>query len=149
MDNVDNKLKELDEKELDDLLGADEENVAKSEKELLESTENDEDLEDEVPRGVHHLTRPITMDGKELHEITYDMDRITPIQYINLVKRLSKKKSIAVPECDMDVQISYFALSSGIPVTVLKKQLSTNDYTQICGLVRTFLLGASAEELEE
>ena len=95
------------------------------------------------------LVKPISVDNQTLCEISYDLDCLTPIQYINLVKRLSKKRQIPVPEVDMDVQISYFALASGIPVTVLKSQLVTSDYSQICGLVRTFLLGASAEELEE
>lgn len=121
----------------------------KSEAELLEQQESDERPVDEVPKGIHLLSNAIQMDNQQITEIEYDLDCLTPIQYINLVKRLSKKKQIPVPEVDMEVQISYFALASGIPVTVLKGQMSTSDYTQVCGLVRTFLLGASVEELEE
>ncbi|MCI7108031.1 MAG: hypothetical protein MR945_09140 [Agathobacter sp.] len=120
-----------------------------TEKEILEQNDSNDSLVDEVPRGIHPLKRAITFDGNCMEEIAYDLDQLTPIQYLNLVKRLSKKRQIAVPEVDMEVQISYFALSTGIPVTILKSQLTASDYAQICGLVRTFLLGASAEELEE
>lgn len=140
--------KELSETDMNELL--EESNAKKpSEKELLDEEKSDDRLVDEVPAGVHPLKRSIRVDDQEIREISYDLDCLTPIQYTNLVKRLSKKKQIPVPEVDMDVQISYFALASGIPVTVLKSQLATDDYTQICGLVRTFLLGASTEELAE
>lgn len=143
------KTAKLNEKKMNELLGEEPGNKKTSEEELLEEENSAKGLVDEVPAGVHPLKKPIRIDGEEVNEITYDLDQLSPIQYINLVKRLSKKKQIAVPEVDMDVQISYFALSSGIPVTVLKSQLATDDYTQICGLVRTFLIGASAEELAE
>lgn len=140
---------EIDEKKMDALLDDEEGGTKKlSEKEILEQNDSGEIPVDEVPRGVHQLREPITFDGNTVNQIEYDMDQLSSIQYINLVKRLSKKRQIAVPEVDMEVQISYFALATGIPVTVLKSQLVPSDYTQICGLVRTFLLGASAEELE-
>lgn len=141
--------KELSEEEMNELLGEETETKARSEKDLLDEKKSDDRPIDEVPAGVHPLTKPIRVDEQEITEIAYDLDCLTPIQYINLVKRLSKKKQIPVPEIDMDVQISYFSLASGIPVSVLKSGLATADFTQICGLVRTFLLGASTEELEE
>ncbi len=141
--------KELSEEEMNELLGEETETKARSEKDLLDEKKSDDRPIDEVPAGVHPLTKPIRVDEQEITEIAYDLDCLTPIQYINLVKRLSKKKQIPVPEVDMDVQISYFSLASGIPVSVLKSGLATADFTQICGLVRTFLLGASTEELEE
>lgn len=141
--------KELSEDKMNELLGEETESKERSEKDLLDEKKTDDRPVDEVPAGVHSLKKPIRFDEQEITEITYDLDCLTPIQYINLVKRLSKKKQIPVPEVDIDVQISYFALASGIPVSVLKSGLATDDFTQICGLVRTFLLGASAEELEE
>lgn len=141
--------KELSEEKMNELLGEETEPKARSEKDLLDEKKSDGRPIDEVPAGVHPLTKPIRVDEQEITEIAYDLDCLTPIQYINLVKRLSKKKQIPVPEIDMDVQISYFSLASGIPVSVLKSGLATADFTQICGLVRTFLLGASTEELEE
>lgn len=141
--------KELSEEEMNELLGEETETKARSEKDLLDEKKSDDRPIDEVPAGVHPLTKPIRVDEQEITEIAYDLDCLTPIQYINLVKRLSKKKQIPVPEIDMDVQISYFSLASGIPVSVLKSGLATADFTQICGLVRTFLLGASTKELEE
>lgn len=142
--------KVLSEEEMKDLLGEETEAKAKerSTNELLDEKKTDDRPIDEVPAGVHLLKKPIRFDEQEIMEITYDMDCLTPVQYINLVKRLSKKKQISVPEVDMDVQIAYFALASGIPVSVLKSELATDDFTQICGLVRTFLLGASTEDLE-
>lgn len=140
---------DLSEEKMNELLEEETEAKKPSEKDLLDEKKSDGRPVDEVPAGVHPLKKPIRVDDQEVKEISYDLDCLTPIQYINLVKRLSKKKQIPVPEVDMDVQISYFALASGIPVTVLKSQLATDDYTQVCGLVRTFLLGASAEDLEE
>lgn len=141
--------KKVTEAEMDELLEKDPGEKKVDEKKLLENESANKRPIDEVPAGVHPLVKPISVDNQTISEISYDLDCLTPIQYINLVKRLSKKKQIPVPEVDMDVQISYFALASGIPVIVLKSQLATSDYTQICGLVRTFLLGASTEELEE
>lgn len=141
--------KALTEEEMNQILGEETETKKKSEKELLEEEKKDKRPIDEVPSGVHLLKKPIRIDGNEITEIAYDLDCLKPIQYINLVKRLSKKDHIPIPKVNMDVQISYFALATEIPVTVLKSNLSTDDYTQICGLVRTFLLGASTEELEE
>lgn len=139
----------VSETEMEALLENDPDDKKVGEKELLENEDPNKRPIDEIPSGVHPLAKPISMDNHVINEISYDLDCLTPIQYINLVKRLSKKRQIPVPEVDMDVQISYFALASGIPVIVLKSQLATSDYTQICGLVRTFLLGASTEELEE
>ncbi len=141
--------KKVTEAEMNALLDEDVDETKKSEAELLEQQTADKRPIDEVPKGVHPLVNAIQMDNQQITEIEYDLDCLTPIQYINLVKRLSKKKQIPVPEVDMEVQISYFALASGIPVTILKGQMSTSDYTQVCGLVRTFLLGASVEDLEE
>lgn len=135
------------EKEMDLLLEA-EEAATRTEQELLEERESDQRPIDEIPVGVHPLSSPITVDEKTVTEIPYDLSRLTPIQYINLVKRLSKKQQISVPELDMEVQISYFALASGIPVVVLKSQLAIGDYAQVCSLVRSFLLGVSTEDLE-
>ncbi|MGN0337897.1 MAG: phage tail assembly protein [Lachnospiraceae bacterium] len=141
----------LSEEKMNELLGEETDTKKRSEKDLLDEKKKDNRPVDEVPAGVHPLTKPIRVDGQEVTEISYDLDCLKPIQYINLVKRVAKMKkdTIPIPEVDMDVQISYFALASGIPVSVLKSNLSTTDYTQVCGLVRTFLLGASTEELEE
>lgn len=141
--------KVLADDEMNELLGEETGAEERSEKDLLDERKTDDRPVDEVPAGVHPLKKPIRFDEQEITEITYDLDCLTPIQYINLVKRLSKKKQIPVPEVDIDVQIAYFALASGIPVSVLKSELATDDFTQICGLVRTFLLGASTGELEE
>lgn len=139
----------LSEEKMNALLDEEPKRKERSEKEILDEEKTNDRPVDEVPAGVHPLVKAIVVDDQNVKEISYDLDCLTPIQYGNLVKRLSKKKQIPVPEVDMDVQISYFALASGIPVSVLKSQLSTADYTQICGLVRTFLLGASTEELED
>lgn len=141
--------KALSEEEMKELLGEETEAKERSANDLLDEKKPDGLPIDEVPAGVHPLKKPIRFDEQEITQIDYDLDCLTPIQYINLVKRLSKKKQIPVPEVDMDVQIAYFALASGIPVSVLKSELATDDFTQICSLVRTFLLGASTEDLEE
>ena len=141
----------LSEEKMNELLGEEAETKKRREKDLLDEKKKDARPVDELPAGVHPLSKPIRVNEQEITEISYDLDCLKPIQYINLVKRVAKTKkdTIPIPEVDMDVQIAYFALASGIPVSVLKSDLATADYTQICGLVRTFLLGASTEELEE
>ncbi|BCJ98112.1 hypothetical protein [Anaerocolumna chitinilytica] len=104
---------------------------------------------EEKAAGVLKLTKPYEINGELTKEISYDLNFVKPIQYINLVTRLGKKESISVPELNINVQIGYFALASGIPVSELKRMPSTQDFTAACSLVRNFLLGTSDMESEE
>ena len=111
--------------------------------------EDKEELEENQDAGVYVLKKPLTVDGENIKEIEYDLESVRPIQYKNLVKRISKKKTVAVPELDMDVQLGYFSLACGIPVSELMRMESTQDFAQIQGIVRSFLLGGSEpEEME-
>ena len=141
---------EIDEKKMDELLDDEEAGTKKlSEREILGQNDSGETLVDEVPRGIHPLKKSIIFDGNSVDQLEYDLDQLSSIQYINLVKRLAKKRQIAVPEVDMEVHHAYIPLATRMPGTDWKSQVAPSDYAQICGLVRTFLLGASAEELEE
>ncbi len=104
---------------------------------------------DESPAGIYILKKPFEIDGEKITKIEYDFDAVKPIQYKNLVTRLSKKGQIAVPELDNGIQFSYFSLACGIPVSELMRMPSTQDYTVICSMVRNFLLGVSDTEKEE
>lgn len=111
-------------------------------------TQNQSSDEDNTA-GVHKLRKPFMVDGETISEIRYDFDSVKPIQYKNLVARIGKKGQIGIPELDNNVQIGYFSLACGIPVSDLMRMPSTQDYTVICAMVRNFLLGVSATESEE
>lgn len=111
---------------------------------------NTSDISDDASAaGTYTLKKPFEVDGETVTKINYDLESVRPIQYKNLVARLSKKGQIAVPELDNGVQFGYFALACGIPVSELMRMPSTQDYTVICSMVRNFLLGVSATESEE
>lgn len=95
------------------------------------------------------LRKPLLVDNEEKTAIEYDFESVKPIQYINMVKRLSKKQQISVPEVNMDVQLGYFSLASGIPVGDLKRLESIQDFNEIISKTRDFLLDASEETEEE
>lgn len=111
--------------------------------------EEKDDVENESGAGVLKLFKPYEINGEKISKIEYDFTEVRPIQYINLISRLSKKESIAVPELDIRVQMGYFSLASGISVPDLKRMPSTQDFTSACSRVRSFLLGTSDTENEE
>lgn len=96
--------------------------------------------EDEEEKGTVTLKKSILVEDEEVKEIHYDFSSVKPIQYINLVKRLGKKRNIPVPELDQNVQLGYFALASGIPVADLKRIEDTRDFINITSKARDFLL---------
>lgn len=115
--------------------------------EEFESENEDRDLdrllddeEEKAFRGTIKLEHAIMIDDEETTEIEYDFTDIRPIQYINLVKRISKKKNIPIPELDQDVQIGMFSLASNIPVSELKRIEDTRDFIKITTAARDFLL---------
>lgn len=108
-----------------------------SEEELLQ----EDDVLEDTSVGEVKLHCPVKMDDEEIGTFAYDFKAVKPIQYINLIKRISKKRPISVPELDYDVQIGYFAMASCIPVSVIKGLQDTRDLTKIQSLVRDFLLG--------
>lgn len=95
------------------------------------------------------LRKPLLVDNEEKKEIEYNFESVKPIQYINLVKRLSKKQPISVPEVNIDVQLGYFSLASDISVGDLKRLESIQDFNEIISKTRDFLLVASEETEEE
>jgi hypothetical protein len=121
--------------------------------ELLEPVEDEndtnEETEEEKSSGFLALSKPFDFNGETITRIEYDLDSVKPIQYINLIKKLSKKEEISVPELNINVQIGYFSLACGVPVSDLKRLPSTKDFTVACSKVRSFLLGASDTENTE
>lgn len=99
--------------------------------------------------NTHVLKKGFEVNGEMITKIEYDLTSVKPIQYLNLIAKLSKKNQISVPELDTNVQIGYFSLACGIPVSDLKRIPNTQDFTVICSEVRNFLLGTSDMENEE
>jgi hypothetical protein len=125
----------------------------KDDNELLEPVEDENDTtivtDDEKVSGILKLSKPFDVNGEKISQIEFDLDSVKPIQYINLIARLSKKEEISVPELNINVQIGYFSLACGIPVSDLKRMPSTKDFSVACSKVRSFLLGASDTENTE
>jgi hypothetical protein len=125
----------------------------KDDNELLEPVETENDTavatDEEKTSGILKLSKPFDVNGEKITQIEFDLDSVKPIQYINLIARLSKKEEISVPELNINVQIGYFSLACGIPVSDLKRMPSTKDFSVACSKVRSFLLGASDTESTE
>ena len=130
---MENKEEKMD---MDELLNDEVYNL-KEEKSFDELIEVEEEAD---TKGTIHLKTPLVMNDEKIDEISYDFEKVKPIQYINLTKRLSRKKNIPVPELDADVKLGYFSLSSGVPVSDLKRLKNTKDLVKITSLVRDFLL---------
>lgn len=124
----------------------DEEKSEINETELLRESEDMEEEKDEST-GTILLKKPLMVDGEQVHSIAYDFNSVKPIQYINLVKRTSKKEgTISLPELNMTVQLGLFALASGISVSDLKRIDYLPDYTTVCRSSRDFLLQDSEDQ---
>lgn len=93
-------------------------------------------------KGVFELSKPINIDGKKSNSIYFDLSSVSAIRYRNLVKTIERKNrtQIMQPAADIDVQIAVFSEASGIPVAVLKSDLSMKDMNQICTVVYAFLV---------
>lgn len=131
-------------------------NIMKKNDEMLEEELDDkqdeaetETVEERNGAGTYPLKGSFEVEGEKISGIEYDLTSVKPIQYMNLIARLSKKAQISVPELDINVQIGYFSLACGIPVSDLKRMPNTQDFTVVCAKVRNFLLGTSDMESEE
>lgn len=97
-------------------------------------------------KGVFKLSKPIMVDGENLHQIRYDFEKIQPIQYMNIVKAVGKKEFLINPALNMSVQINLFCKASGVPASILGTQLSLPDVNAICTLAQDFLLSTREQE---
>ena len=97
--------------------------------------------------AVLKLRKPFKYDGKELTEIEYDLEAVTPRQMKIILNQFSKRKiAIAVPDLDMRYQQAFFARACGIPETELDN-LNGRDFNAACALVRDFLLDSSDDQV--
>ena len=98
------------------------------------------------------LTKPIKIDGETVTEINMDLESLSAIdlEKAERIARglLAKKESMNVPETNKKYQICVAAKAAGLPVTVLRDNLSGKDYTQICLMVMNFLLDGDSEDEE-
>lgn len=103
------------------------------------------DPEEVKSSGTFVLTSPLKVDGEEVKKLHYDFGNVTPIQYINICKKISKKESLTVPELNMNVQFTVFCRAAGMPVSVLKTVDNLQDFTAMCQLARDFLLSKQGD----
>lgn len=95
------------------------------------------------------LSKPFLFDGKELKEIEYDLESVSPRMFKIILNRLGKQGIVvAVPELDPNFQEELFSRASGIPVTELDK-LTLRDFNAACAAVRGFFMSDSDDTMEE
>lgn len=121
--------------------------VVDTEEEVYTQTEAEE--EEVKTKGTFTFEEAINIDGVFKKSIEYDFGRVTPIEYINIVKGVSKKEQMSVPELNLSVQANLFCKAAGIPASVIKTQMKLNDFTGACRLSRDFLLSSRAAEEDD
>lgn len=114
--------------------------------ELEEGKEKPEEVKE---KGVFKLRKPLMTPEGEITKIPYDFGSVEPITYINVVKAISKKESISVPELNTNVQFTMFCKAAGMPVAVMKRVKDISDFVGMCSIARDFLLARSGEDEEE
>ena len=113
------------------------------EPEEMEDEIEKEDLFEEV--GVFNLINEIELDGKVVKKLNYDFGKISPDEYTMIVKKVSKKESVQIPELNMSVQFNLFARAVGYSAIYLKSSVKTRDFRRMCALARDFLLSEPEE----
>jgi len=97
------------------------------------------------------LKKPVIIDGKELTEITLNMEDLSVIDLENCEKQakalLGKKKGMPVPETNKTYLSCVAAKASGLKISDIRT-FGAQDYTQVCLLVQDFLLDGESEEEE-
>lgn len=100
-------------------------------------------------KGIFKLKKPLMTPDGELWKIPYDFGTVEPVTYINVVRAISKKESIAVPELNTNVQFTMFCKAAKMPVAVMRKVKDISDFVGMCSIARDFLLAKSGEDEEE
>lgn len=86
------------------------------------------------------LKKPIMVDGKELSELKYDLNKLTPNDIDLVLGELIKQGiMVATTELDTNFHRALFALAAGIDILDMKR-MSAIDYLKAGNLVRDFLL---------
>lgn len=121
-----------------------EEGLGEEESEMDEIESSEEEKVKES--GVFVLTEPIFYEGDQIRKIKYDFNNVTPIMYQHVVKAVSKKENVSVPELNTNVQFTLFCRAAQMPVSVLKSVKKIQDFTAMCAIARNFLLAKQGEE---
>jgi len=91
------------------------------------------------------LSKAAHINGQEVTEIEYDLERLTTDDIDNANLELKKLgQQVAVQELDQKLLSILFAYSAGLGPNDLKV-LNAKDYIKVSGIVRNFLLDVSEE----
>lgn len=123
-----------------------EDGLGEKESEMDEIDTMDQEEEKVKESGVFTLTEPVYYDGQDIKKIPYDFNNVTPIQYQQVIKAVSKKENVTVPELNTNVQFTLFCRAAQMPVAVLKSVKKIQDFTAMCAITRNFLLAKQEEE---
>lgn len=108
-------------------------------KETAEITPETQESEDAEPtgKGNYKLKKPVTIDGKTIDSIYYDLPSVTPIKIEMLIKNMERKQGYpaVTPMASAVVQIAIFSEACRIPAAILKSELLNIDYMNVCNLV--------------
>ena len=106
--------------------------------EIKETIETEEAVKEE--NNVLKLKKPVMIDGEEVTEIKYDLDKITGNDVQNALQQLTKRKiQVVVPEIDQNYQAMLFSIASDIAFEDVQR-FGLKDYIKACGIVRDFFL---------
>ena len=98
------------------------------------------------------LSKPIKYDGKEITEITLNLDDLSVTDLETAEKRFrakAKKKEVSlIIEFSKKYQVEVASIASGHDVELFR-MLGARDYTGICMEVQSFLLAGELEETDE
>lgn len=113
-----------------------------------EAEENDSEYK---PSGIFELSTPFEMDGQTVKEIKYDFSTLKPIQYNDIVRKVSKSMggNLLLPAFDQNVQANVFCRASGLSPAIIKTMFSVPDFEAACSLARDFLLSGKGRKEEE
>lgn len=111
--------------------------------------------QDSVPYGKQtlKLTRPIMVDGDEVHELVYDLDALTAMDKIQVGKAArAMGLSVSVPEIDSEYHLCIFAkacqkANKSIEMADIFR-ISAKDSIKASNLVRSFFYFDSEDSIK-
>lgn len=110
----------------------------------VESLEEKQETKEEVKNKdifKYELKKPITEDGKEIKELTFDFGALTGNDALAIEEEMESRSQYALaPETSRTYQIHMAARAAGVSFELLQR-LSFQDFNRIANAARNFLVG--------
>ena len=109
----------------------------------MENTNVKENLEPVVidpNEEVLVLKKPVMIDGREVKEIKYNVEKLTGASIEKAIKDLAKRKiGVVMPESDTLLHCQLFAYASNLDYTDIQR-FSMSDYINAISIIRGFFM---------